>query len=176
MSENASPEATILWYGRGHLQKQTYHHYNYIFFILNIQTYINWCCQSGWISYLVLQGLHFWWIWSLKVPSGHGLQEPSRNSYSLVHLKVRSQCVFNQVLKCLLTILCGFMTFFALFNTKRTGAVTTEEAFFTATLGVPCGGALLHQYLSSWWSQEMEIGVSNQVYDVILRGSTNVIL
>lgn len=24
----------------------------------------------------MLQGLHFWWIWSLKVPFGQGLQEP----------------------------------------------------------------------------------------------------
>lgn len=24
---------------------------------------------------LLLQGLHFWWIWSLKVPSGQSLQE-----------------------------------------------------------------------------------------------------
>lgn len=31
-------------------------------------------------SYLVLQGLHFWWMCSLKVPFGQGLQEPKHRA------------------------------------------------------------------------------------------------
>lgn len=42
--------------------------------------------------HFVLQGLHLWWIWSLKVPSGHGLQERfSVGSWPLSHFLTQKE-------------------------------------------------------------------------------------
>lgn len=128
MSLKASPMATIFWVGSWHLPKGRIS-----------EKSAQWTLH-GFIelnSYLVLQGLHFWCIWSLKVPLGHVLQKPAQTCTLLICLPVT--CKLTLCYMCsLLTVLWRFLTFAAGCNTEATEGVTTGESFFTATHSVAC--------------------------------------